>query len=241
MQLNISSNIREQIGWLGQLEKQVPFATALALTKTGQDVQKDIYAEQAKVFDRPTRYTQSAFFLTKATKVKLYAEVRLKDRSLSKTQRTPAQIIGHQYEGGTRASKSIERYAVSAGLLSPNEVLVPSVGARLDGYGNMSRGQVAQVLSQLRLGLDVASFKSKSARSVRTQKRARLMFWSRGGHLPRGVWVRTLGGVLPVLMVAANVRYRQLLDVPRLGERTALRVFDAHFSAAWAKAKSTAR
>jgi hypothetical protein len=239
--ISIKSNINEVLRFTDGLIKQQRFAVASALTATATELRSELYAEQKRVFDRPTPYTQRSMFVRKATPQKLVAEVILKDRLLSKTTRSPAQILGHQYEGGKRKRKQIEEYCERAGLLSANEYLVPSEGARLDQYGNMSKGQVAQLISQLRVGLDPLTYASKSTRSVRNQRKAGQVFWSRGGSLARGVWMRAGDSVVPVLMVERNINYRQRIDVKRIGDKVFGLQFEANLRTAWARAKATAR
>lgn len=239
--LSVKSNIDEVLRFTDRFNRQFPFAVALALTRTAQDVQRAVYDEQLREFDRPTPYTQRDLFIKKATKSNLVAEVAVKDRLYSKTTRSPVDIIGHQYLGGVRKRKAIEVYATRAGLIGEREYLVPSDGARLDAYGNMSRGQVAQIMSQLRLGIDPYQYASKSRRSAAKRKRNGY-FWSRGEGLARGVWLRDGPvDVMPVLMVEGKVTYRSRIDVARIGERVTAEKFRAHMTAAWERAKATAR
>ncbi|WP_428421944.1 hypothetical protein [Methylibium sp.] len=241
MRFSVSSNVEEVIGSTARFVKQMRFATAVALTKTGKDVQAALYGEMRGVFDRPTSYTLRSLFLKPATRDDLTAVVQLKDQELSKTSRTPDDILGQEFKGGYRMRKGIERYAERAGLISASEYLVPGAGARLDSFGNMSRGQTAQVMSQLRLGLDPTSWATKSARSKRNQKRAGEMFWSRGGHLARGAWLRRGRAVLPVLIVVDRPHYQQRIDIPSTGASVTASVFDRHLTEAVASAWATAR
>ncbi len=238
---SVKHNIDQVLSFTDKLSKQYEFAVASALTQTAMDMRVELYREQERKFDRPTRYTKNSMFVVKATKTKLQAEVLLKDRLRSGTSRSHVDTIGHEYSGGKRRQKAIEYFAVRAGLLSNNEILVPSEGARLDAYGNMSRGQVQQVMSQLRLGADPATYATKSARSKRNQRRAGTMFWSYGGHLPRGVWMRSSISVIPVLMAEPSPTYRALINVPAIGNRVTQAKFEANLRKAWARAKATAR
>lgn len=239
--ISVKSNVDEVLRGLDRFMDQAPFAIAVALTKTAVKLKDEIVAEQAKVFDRPTPYTQRGMFVRKATKQRLVAEVLLKDRLLSGTSRSRVETIGHQYSGGARRRKAIEYFATRAGLIGANEYLVPSTGARLDSYGNMSRGQVAQVMSQLKLGSDPASHATKSVRSKRNQRLAGLMFWSRGGHLQRGVWMRTSISVVPVLMAESNVKYSKRIDIQRIGDRVFAQHFKPALEQSWARALATRR
>ena len=72
-----TSQITRHLSSLAQ--RQVPFATALALTKTAKFVQQKIREEMPRVFDRPTRYTLNSTWVRAATKARLWAEVKIKD------------------------------------------------------------------------------------------------------------------------------------------------------------------
>jgi hypothetical protein len=100
---------------------------------------------------------------------------------------------------------------------------------------------VAQLMSQLRLGLDASSWRSASARSKTNRKRAGEVFWSRGGELKRGVWMRKGAGVVPIMLVARTVTYRPRIDMPRIGEAIGSAVFALHLDRETSKAWATAR
>jgi hypothetical protein len=60
---------------------QLPFATAKALTLTGQIVKNSIRGSMQVGFDRPTPYTLNSVFLKPATKTDLVAVVNLKNQA----------------------------------------------------------------------------------------------------------------------------------------------------------------
>lgn len=66
--------------WATDLQKkQLPFAMALALTRTAQLVQQAETANLPEVFDRPTPFTMKAIGMQKATKSKLESVIFVKD------------------------------------------------------------------------------------------------------------------------------------------------------------------
>lgn len=225
------------------LEKQTRFATAKALTKTAQKVQTKLVRKMQKKFDRPTPYTLRSTFIKPATKGNLTAMVGLKDRAGSKAGLPPAELLAHHFTGGGRAIKGLERYLQRAGLISAGEFVVPGAGARLDRYGNMSRGQIAQLMSQLRIGIDPHQYASKSARSRRNVSKAGRIFWSRGGHLARGAWIDmgNSAGVRPLLVVVKGARYKRRIDLEQIAHKVVSKEWDATFEAALADAMRTAR
>ena len=57
--IDVRADIKGAVKYLNRVQrKQVPFATALALTRTAQDVAKAETAQISKKLDRPTPFTQ---------------------------------------------------------------------------------------------------------------------------------------------------------------------------------------
>lgn len=241
--IKVQTSYADTLKFLNDVERrQIPFATAKALTLTAKEAEKDTYQAMAKQFDRPTPMTMRSLRTKPATKRDLTARVFLKGVELGgKNPRSMSEIIGHQFSGGTRNRKRIEQLFTSRGLISSNEYLVPGQAARLDRYGNISRGQLQQIVSQLGISRDTAQNKTKSARSLRNVRRAGEMFWSRGERLPRGVWVKQGLFVKPILMVARTPIYRQRIDMERIGEDAARREFPRIFDKTFNDALRTAR
>jgi len=220
--------------------KQVPFATAKALTLTAKDAQAEAQRVMQQVFDRPTPFTLRSLFIRPATKARLSSMVYVKDDPFNGVA-SAARMLGHEYEGGTRTHKRLEGALLRAGLISSGEFVVPGAAARLDRYGNMSRGQVQQILSQLNAAHDPAAWASKSKRSRRNVRKAGAMFWSRGGALPRGAWQRNGRHVRPLLIVIRAPHYRQRMNLEQIVERVQASAFPRHFERALADAIGSAR
>lgn len=253
--------------YVGNMEKQARFALAVALTRTAEDVKMATYDHFRQVFDRPTPMTMKSLYKKSATKTTLEAMVYMKDQSIGgKNPRSMAEILGHQFTGGSRERKALEYLLIQNGFMNPGEFAVPGSAAKLDAYGNMNRGQIQQIISQLkirRLGFDQASTNSK--RSKRNQARAGLIFWSygkggsrvplidkatgieygyRGGsasHLAKGAWMRTGVSVKPLLIVVRSVQYRRRINWERIAQPVIARRFDIHFETELQKALATAR
>lgn len=245
MRIDVSVDISGALRKLDLAEKQVRFAAAVALTRTAKAVEAELQRELRSEIDRPTPFTLRSTFTQPATKSSLVATVWFKDRLASKNRKSASEMLGHHFSGGSRQHKALEGWLTKAGYISPGEFVAPGDAAKLDQYGNLSRGQVAQILSQLRAGADSSQYATKSRRSKAKQARAGQMFWSRGGRLPRGVWMRfgfAIGSaVKPILIVVSRPDYGQMFDLPELGRRVARARFDAEFRMALRTALATAR
>lgn len=241
--INIKHNISETIRLLDERgRKQIRFATAVALTKTAKLAQAAVVDELRSRFDRPTPYTLKSLYIKPATKQNLQAMVYLKDQAIGgKNNKSLAEIIGHQFTGGTRIRKRIEAAFTRAGLISANEFLVPGEAAKLDQYGNLSKGQTVQVMSQVKVGADALAYKTNSLRSKKNVKAAGAMFWSVGGKLPRGVWMRDGLGVKPVLLVIQQPQYQRRIDMNKIVQGVVDKKFSSEFKSALDSAIATAR
>ena len=190
---------------LNSQQKQIPFATALALTRTAKAVEKDVRAEMPKVFDNPTPFTVKGTYTNPAKKSKLFAEVGLKDHT-AKGGNARDYLQPHIY-GGKRTAKRSEKSLRSRGHLAGSEFMVPGRGAKLNKYGNIPKGQVVKAMSNVRGHFD----------SQQDSKKAGKYFW-----LPRnGIFFRKGKQLKAFLVIARNIRYKKSFDFHRFSARRA--------------------
>ena len=229
--------------------EQIPFATAKALTKTAQAAQAAVKQEMASVFDRPTPFTLNSTFIKTATKTKLEAEVYLKDEG-NKGGGSARVRLEPQLVGGPRAFKRMEGALRHAGLLGNSEQAVPGAAADLDAYGNMSRGQIVQILAYFKAFPEAGykanttqAKKDKMAKGTKTKQGVRY-FLKRDGR-GRGIYKATATGfgsaIQPVLMFVRKAQYKRRLDMPGVVNRTVAREFRDWFKDAMAEAMRSAQ
>lgn len=135
----------------GFSDRRFAAAMATALSRTAVAVRQAEEHEILDVFDRPTPYTQRAIYSQPATAQNLEARVGVKDGYFAASGRAPVSYLRWQIGGGLRTQTGFERALVRGGAMDGGDRAVPGRFARLDAYGNMSRGQMAQILSQLRI------------------------------------------------------------------------------------------
>ncbi|WP_306548069.1 hypothetical protein [Desulfobulbus sp.] len=164
-------------------------ACAVALNKTGKLIKEAEVAEMKAVFDNPTSYTLNSLKLTPATKDNLQATVGFKEPA--RYGDNPHYLFP-QVEGGPRHLKGFEQ-GVSLGELTP------ALGAKLNRYGNVSFGQIRQILSVLGKAETAAGYNSNitdRSRRRNTKERDYVVIDSRQrGNLPLGVYQRFQTGV----------------------------------------------
>ena len=210
MKVNLQINTQGYESTLqGYEQNQLPFATSLAINRTLQKARNAIRGTLQISFDRPTPYTQNALQIIPSTKTKLYGEVKLKD---SAGLSSPSSYLEPQVYGGARQAKRSEYLLQRKGFLPGGMLTVPGSGARLDAYGNMSRGQIVQIISALQANYASGYTANKSYRiSARKNKNTDGIFVGKpaGGRLPLGVYQRTASGELkPLLIFVSSANYK---------------------------------
>ena len=201
------------------------------------------------IFDRPTPYTLSSTYLKPATKNSLVAHVKLKDSAF---KAVPAsKFLAPQITGGGRPLKRFERALRSVGALPSNMYVVPGEAARLDAYGNMSPGQIVQMLSYFRAFPEVgyrANITEKRKLSLAKGNRKRYgiaYFVGRPGGGPLGIWQREIHGlgsrIRPVMIFVSRAYYEARFDFAGVAQKIIERELPAQLNLAWAHALATQR
>ena len=128
MEVSFETNIAEWTRYLDQkVARQVPFATARALTETAQRDPKPAAERQIRRrLDKPTPFTQKGVAYRSASKSRLVATVLIKD--------IQAGYLRIQERGGTTTPKG-------------RAFLIP-VKQRRNKYGNLPRNTVKRLLAR---------------------------------------------------------------------------------------------
>lgn len=229
---------------------QVRYVAARTLTTLAKSAQADMAEHTRRTFDRPTPWWQNATRTVPATKSNLEASVFLKDESVGKALPL-AKTMAHHVIGGARAWKRSEGALLRAGLMAPGEIAVPGAAAQIDAYGNMSRGQVAQILSWFQAFPDVGSTKNSTAatRARRTKgrlgRRYGVRYFFKRDRPGRGIYLATQTGfgssIKPVLMFVRRGVYAKRFDMDAIARATVARDAQRVFAEVWEEARRTAR
>lgn len=241
LKISVQHNIKQLIAGLTNVQReQVPFATALALTRTAQVMKAAQITEMQRVFDRPTPFTLNSLFVYPATKKRLWASVYFKDFA---PKGTPAgKYLLPQVQGGGRRMKRTERALQRKGLLPSGMYVVPGKGAQLDAHGNMSSGQIVKILSYLQaFGEEGYVANRRRGSKGRGKRRAEHYFVAAPGNAPLGVWQRKGTGIVPVLIFVRPPTYRARYAFEAVGRRIIETHFGVEFGRALMQALATDR
>ena len=134
----------------------------------------------------------------------------------------PEAWFSPQVYGGERRVKRSEYRLREQGILPSGMFLAPGPGARLDAYGNMSRGHMQQILSGL--AADNASgstiVATQSKRSLK-KGHAQAFFVIKRGKRPIGIAERRGKNMSVVLLFVRQPDYSARFDFSRVVRRVA--------------------
>jgi hypothetical protein len=145
---DLVSELHRQAVDIRQQVRAIARAQLDGLDRLALDVQAAEVREIDDSFDRPTPWTRNAVFVQRTQNKVPLALVGLKDDAGG--NRAAKRWLGVGIEGGGRPLKSFERSIRGLGVMDGDQFIVPGRYAKLDAYGNISRGQIVQILSQLR-------------------------------------------------------------------------------------------
>lgn len=232
--INVTHNLPDLARYVGNIGKQARFATAVALTRTAQDVQRAVPAALDRALDRPTDFTKRGTYVLAAKKDKLESVVGFRQ--------IQARYMRFQIEGGTVRP-------TAAGIKLPGNI-------QLNAFGNIPKGTIARLKAAAKSGtlgpaiarrLNVQGNRRKGAAPIQ------LFYGQPAGKgwekAPVGIWRRippaTPGGkgkLVPVVVFEDTpARYRARFDFAGLARQTAGARFAVHFQAELRKALASAR
>ena len=242
------TGMRERLQTLDRLEReQLPYAAALSLTATAQEVKKALVEEMKSVFDRPTRWTLNSVFIESATKDRMEARVWLKDEKPGAGGTPAAEYLAPQIYGGGRDYKGTEKMLHRRGALGAGRYVLPGDKLQLDRHGNIGRGRLTKMLSGAGLftqeGYDANATDSDRSR----RKGNRRYFLMRKGRTPIGIAERLGWGkgsrnnIRMVLVFGRRPSYSKRFDFFGTAEGVANDVLPIEFEKAIARTLATRR
>lgn len=219
--LKIHDNFKDTSRWIGDIGNQVPFAIAVALTRTAKRLIPFEQDEVRRVFDRPVPYTIKAFGTTPATKANLTSTLFIKDRQ--------AKYLLPNIEGGRRGQKTFERRLASDSGV--NAYWAPGGGVKLTGAGNLTLEQIQDIAGKLSRS---GKFGGIFVGTPQNMPNAPFGIWARE---TRGRGRNASRGLTPLLVRIEQPNYKKRFDFHGVAERHAHRIFDEEFRRAFEEAK----
>ena len=217
--------------------QHVPFAVAMALTKTAQRAQVGVRNVMQERFDRPTPYALNALRVAPAKKSDPVpaAKVFFKDDAYKGT--AASKFLNPEVYGGQRGQKRFERALQLKGMLTAGRYALPAAGAQLDPYGNVRRTQIVQILSALRAFGEQGYVANRSASRRSQRKASTSQYFVSAFDGVEGIWQRkgfAFGdGLRPVFVFTPSApQYRVRVPFEKIVENVATARFGGEFKSA---------
>lgn len=255
MRIKVEHNFPEVAAAMRRAAGQVPYSLSVALNNTAEKARVGVRQEMTSVFDRPTPWVLNSLRVKRSSKYvdPIAAELAFKDSNSVDNSRS--MVEPHVFTG-KRHFKAMEVRLMRMGYMPAGYNAVPGAGAQLDSYGNMSRGQISQLLNVLGTFTEAGSNRADSRTVSRLAKgnvkknKYGFVYWvnrvgaARGKHLQPGVYQRVATGfgssLKPILMFVKQAQYKKRLNFLEITQAVVDREFVGEFNQAFDQALRTA-
>lgn len=215
--------------------EQLPFITSLAVNRTATLVREDEKAQIPRSFNAPVGLTRNSVFLSKPAHKRgpFERDVYLRDELPKGTP--PVKYLAHGVRGGSRPKKPYERALIASGFMSETEFAVPGAGVKLNASGNIPKGTIVKILTQIKASRDDAGIGLGNRKGGRTKRKGERYFHSRGPDggrqtLARGVYMQKGEfRVTPILKFVGSARYEPRFPFTAIAKRSYAREFREQF------------
>ncbi len=224
--LTIDQDLSRATAWTKAVQKQLPFATSVALNNVAFDARKAINAGTKGAFDKPVKFTQSAFLVQKSKKKSLAAFVYAQD----KAGKDRARYLRFGIAGGTRPQKGLDVYFENAvpndGTIPAGAYFMPTSLVKTNASGNVTQATLRRI-----------------SKGISGDPRGGFFIGTpRGGNRPPGIYRRSREQLFPYFIATTDrPDYTGRFNIESIGAKVIERRFGIHFNKALSKALATAK
>ena len=224
--LTIDQDLSRATAWTKAVQKQLPFATSVALNNVAFDARKAVNAGTKGAFHVPVRFTQTAFLVQKSKKRDLTAFVYAQD----KAGKDRARYLRFGIAGGSRPQKGMDAYFENAipndGTIPAGAYFMPTDLVKTNASGNVTQATLRRI-----------------SKGISGNPRGGFFIGTpRGGNRPPGIYRRSREQLFPYFIATTDQPdYTGRFNIESIGAKVIERRFGIHFNAALSKALSTAR
>ena len=224
--LTIDQDLSRATAWTKAVQKQLPFATSVAINNVAFDARKAINAGTKGAFHVPVKFTQNAFLVQKSKKKSLAAFVSAQD----KAGKDRARYLRFGIQGGSRPQKGLDVYFENAvpndGTIPAGAYFMPTSLVKINASGNVTQATLRRISKGI-------SGNARGGFFIGTP---------RGGNRPPGIYRRSREQLFPYFIATTDrPDYTGRFNIESIGAKVIERRFGIHFNAALSKALSTAK
>jgi len=226
IKLTIDQDLSKATAWSKAIQRQLPFATSLAINNSAFDARKALNSGTKGAFHKPVNFTQTAFLVQKSKKRELIALVYAQD----KKGKDRARYLRFGIQGGQRPQKGMEvffeRGVPNDGTIPSGAFFMPTSLVKTNASGNVTKATLAKISKGINGSPNGGYF-------IGTPK---------GGSRSPGIYRRSKGKLQPYFIATTDKPdYSPRFNIETIGGKVIERKFNTHFNAALAKALSTAK
>jgi hypothetical protein len=209
--MGVTVNTRKARGRILLVQKELPFVTALALTRAASDGKKAAEARIPKAFDKPTKFTEKGIGIQAARKASLKAKVFVKDRQ--------AGYLQFAEEGTTRTPQ-------------PGSPMNKPVAQRKNASGNIPYRAIARLREQP----DVFVASTKHPRTAKLQpgiyRRPKVIRGDDGKRIKKDGGGYVVGRLKLIVGFKQEQQYKATFNMRDVTEQELRSTFSLRFSEA---------
>ena len=226
LNLTIDQDLSKATAWTKAVQKQLPFATSVALNNAAFDARQSLNQATRGVFNVPVKFTQTAFRVQKSQKRNLIVVVFAEDKS----GKDRARYLRFGVAGGSRPQKGMDRFFAGAvpndGTISANSFFMPTSLVKTNAAGNVTQATLRRI-----------------TKGLNSNPRGGFFIGTpRGGGRPPGIYRRSRSQLQPYFIATTNQPdYTGRFNIQQIGTKVVQRRFGIYFNQALSKALSTAR
>ena len=226
IKITIDQDLSKATAWTKAIQKQLPFATSVAINNSAFDARKALNSGTKGAFNAPVKFTQTAFLVQKSKKRELIALVYAQD----KKGKDRARYLRFGIQGGQRPQKGMEvffeRGVPNDGTIPSGAFFMPTSLVKTNASGNVTKATLAKITKGI-------NGKPNGGYFIGTPK---------GGSRSPGIYRRSKGKLQPYFIATTDKPdYSPRFNIEIIGGKVIERKFNTHFNAALAKALSTAK
>ncbi len=224
--LTIDQDLSRATAWTKAVQKQLPFATSVALNNVAFDARKAINAGTKGAFHVPVKFTQNAFLVQKSKKKSLAAFVYAQD----KAGKDRARYLRFGIAGGTRPQKGMDAYFANAvpndGTIPAGAYFMPTSLVKTNASGNVTQATLRRI-----------------SKGISGDPRGGFFIGTpRGGNRPPGIYRRSREQLFPYFIAPTDrPDYTGRFNIESIGAKVIERRFGIPFTQALSKALATAK
>ena len=223
LKITVKIDMQRYLDKMNATRDQIPFATALALTRTAQGVRQDLKAAMQASFGHMSAFTANALYIKTADKRRLAEGATIGIKEAAQGYLRP------EIFGGSRSS-GIERWL--GDIVPSGYFAVPTENAKFVGGGNgrVSTAWLQKIVAQINA--------SKTTGKRRKNQTQVFVLTTKKGRLVPGIYSKKTNTLTPLILFVPSVKYGKRFDFYTIAEQSARRRFPQEFADAVKRAKS---